>query len=77
LPPPNSIFGHPETKGTDAMTDTAPTTVTSTTVACDGDHSVGGHPRVYVKLDPHTLKAVCPYCSQVFVLDANAKVQAH
>ena len=59
------------------MTDTAPTTVTSTTVACDGDQHAGGHPRVFIKLDPHSHKAVCPYCSKVFVLDANAKVSAH
>lgn len=59
------------------MTDTAPTTVTSTTVACDGDQAEGGHPRVFVKLDHDTHKAMCPYCSKVFVLDANAKVAAH
>jgi len=59
------------------MTDTAPTTVTSTTVSCDGDSESGGHPRVYVKIDPQTRKAVCPYCSKVFVLDADAKAAAH
>jgi len=59
------------------MTDTAPTTVTSTTVACDGDSESGGHPRVYVKIDAKTGKAVCPYCSKVFTLDPNAKAPAH
>ena len=59
------------------MTDAAPTTVTSTTVACDGDQDVGGHPRVFVKLDPDTHKGKCPYCSKQFVLDPNAKVGVH
>ncbi|MBL4615815.1 MAG: zinc-finger domain-containing protein [Magnetovibrio sp.] len=59
------------------MTETAPTTVMTTTVACDGDQETGGHPRVYVKLDADTHKAVCPYCSKTFVLDANAKSEAH
>lgn len=59
------------------MTDTAPTTVMSTTVACDGDQETGGHPRVYVKIDHHTGQAVCPYCSKKFVLDPDAKVAAH
>jgi len=59
------------------MTDAVPTIVTSTTVACDGDAETGGHPRVYVKIDPKTGKAVCPYCSKVFVLDPDAKAAAH
>ena len=59
------------------MTDQAPTTVTSTTVACDGDQTEGGHPRVYVKIDLESREAVCPYCSKKFVLDANAKADAH
>ena len=59
------------------MTDTAPTTVTSTTVACDGDQQEGGHPRVYLTIDPETRKVTCPYCSKVFVLDPNAKAAAH
>ena len=59
------------------MTDTAPTTVTSTTVACDGDPQTGGHPRVFLKIDHHTGEVKCPYCSKKFVLDPNAKVAAH
>ena len=59
------------------MTDAAPTTVMSTTVACDGDMQTGGHPRVFVKIDHDTKEAVCPYCSKKFVLDPDAKVAAH
>lgn len=59
------------------MTDKAPTTVMTTTVACDGDLETGGHPRVFVKIDHDSRKAVCPYCSKTFVLDANAKAEAH
>ncbi|MEG3619674.1 zinc-finger domain-containing protein [Magnetovibrio sp. PR-2] len=59
------------------MTDAAPTIVTTSTVACDGDNAVGGHPRVYVKIDSVTHKAECPYCSKQFELDPNAKVEAH
>jgi len=57
--------------------DTTPTTVTTTTVACDGEHVSGGHPRVYLKVDPKTAQAVCPYCSKVFVLDASASTAGH
>jgi len=59
------------------MTDAAPTIVTTTTVVCDGDQQTGGHPRVYLKIDSGTGKVTCPYCSKMFVLDANAKTTAH
>ena len=50
--------------------------VTATTVACDGTKGAGGHPRVFLKLDPDTHEIVCPYCSRTFKLDPNAKVAA-
>lgn len=51
-------------------------TVAATTVACDGDAASGGHPRVFLHLDPETHQVVCPYCSRTFKLDPNAKVSA-
>ena len=50
--------------------------VSTTTVTCDGTKDSGGHPRVYLKLDPQTHEIVCPYCSRAFKLDPNAKVSA-
>lgn len=50
--------------------------VTTTTVTCDGSKDSGGHPRVYLKLDPTSHKITCPYCSRKFKLDPNAKVAA-
>ena len=60
--------------GQEAANDTQ--IVTTTTVSCDGNKDSGGHPRVFLKLDDHDHEAVCPYCSQVFKLDPNAKVSA-
>jgi len=48
--------------------------VASTTVHCEGSEDAGGHPRVFIKLSEQTHTAKCPYCSQVFKLDSNAKV---
>ena len=59
------------------MSKLAPTTAQSSTVACDGEKETGGHPRVFIKIDHDSGKAVCPYCSKVFVLDPNAKADAH
>jgi uncharacterized Zn-finger protein len=36
-------------------------------VACDGGGGVGGHPRVFLNLEPHG-SVECPYCSKTFVL---------
>ena len=40
--------------------------VTTSTVACDGGKK-DGHPRVYLDVSK-TGKAICPYCSRVFIL---------
>lgn len=53
---------------TDTPTDT-PTeveTVTKTRIHCDG--GAGGHPRVWLQIDPTTGEVVCPYCDKVFRL---------
>ena len=39
--------------------------VASHHVACDG--GAMGHPKVYLELDRHTGRTVCPYCSKTFV----------
>jgi uncharacterized Zn-finger protein len=48
-------------------------TVTSATVACDGTDPALGHPRVYLTFKPESDRIVCPYCSRIFVLAADAK----
>jgi uncharacterized Zn-finger protein len=40
-------------------------------VACDGGGGVGGHPRVFLNLEPHG-SVECPYCSRNFVLRGTA-----
>ncbi|MBL4692669.1 MAG: zinc-finger domain-containing protein [Magnetovibrio sp.] len=50
--------------------------VTKTTVSCNGNTSSSGHPNVFLTLDAHTHEVTCPYCSQKFKLDPNAKVSA-
>lgn len=52
-------------------------TVTDTTAVCDGTHDAGGHPRVYLQIDPETGEVTCPYCSRIFRLDPNAKPAHH
>jgi len=43
------------------------TTLTKqTTVACKGEPSPHGHPRVFLKIE-NGAKIKCPYCSKVFV----------
>ena len=45
-----------------------PIVVKSKFVNCDGDSS--GHPNIYLKIGEDE-KAVCPYCSRVFMLKLN------
>jgi uncharacterized Zn-finger protein len=52
------------------------TLVATAEVACDGGVGADGHPRVFLKLNPHTHQVVCPYCSHTFKLDPDAKVSA-
>ncbi len=47
-------------------------TVDTAVVACDGGNAGLGHPRVFLTLGADG-RAVCPYCSRVFVLAAGAK----
>lgn len=54
------------------MTADAPETeeVTKTRIACDG--GAGGHPRVWLQIDPKTGEVECPYCDKRFVLAKGA-----
>jgi len=47
-------------------------TVDTPSVACDGNGSVSGHPRVSLTFTPPSREVVCPYCSRTFVLAAGA-----
>jgi uncharacterized Zn-finger protein len=46
--------------------------VTSGTVACEGNGPVSGHPRVFLTFKPGSNEILCPYCSRLFRLAANA-----
>lgn len=50
------------------MTDAPPETeiVTQTRIHCDG--GAGGHPRVWLQIEPNTREVVCPYCDKLFKL---------
>jgi uncharacterized Zn-finger protein len=49
-------------------------------VSCEGTGGQLGHPKVYLRL-PQMLggaeKAVCPYCSRVFILSGDAVAEGH
>ena len=47
-------------------------TVERLEVSCDGGGGALGHPKVYLHLGVDDHKAVCPYCSKVFVLKEGA-----
>ena len=40
------------------------------TIACDGGDGPLGHPRVWLRIAEH--EVVCPYCSRLYVLAADA-----
>lgn len=44
--------------------------VTKSRIACDG--GAGGHPRVWLQIDPTTGEVECPYCDKKFVLKDGA-----
>lgn len=64
------------------MTEQETYTVTKTSVPCDGGAKEGtysplGHPKVYLKINPESGDAVCPYCSRRYVLAEGATADAH
>ncbi len=44
--------------------------VTKARIACDG--GTGGHPRVWLQIDPTSGQVECPYCDKIFVLKAGS-----
>jgi len=48
-------------------------TVTTGSVACEGNGPVTGHPKVYLTFKPGSDEIVCPYCSKIFRLAPGAK----
>ncbi|MDR3520652.1 MAG: zinc-finger domain-containing protein [Acidocella sp.] len=63
------------------MPDGTPTTPTeiihvkSRSVSCDGDASVLGHPKVFLKITGTQI--MCPYCSKLFILEPGAVDNSH
>ena len=52
-------------------------TVQTTTVACEGNGPVTGHPKVYLTFTDPSKELVCPYCSRHFKLAEGAKSHGH
>lgn len=44
--------------------------VTKTRISCDGGS--GGHPLVWLQIDPKTGSVECPYCDKQFILKKDA-----
>ena len=49
--------------------------VKTRSVACDGGFSTLGHPKVYLRIPGKQI--ACPYCSCIFILDANEADEQH
>ena len=45
--------------------------VTKTRISCDGGQ--GGHPLVWLQIDPKTGTVECPYCDKLFILKKDAQ----
>jgi len=46
--------------------------VTSDRIACDGSGGSGGHPRVWLQIDPDKGWVECGYCDKRYVLKPGA-----
>ena len=46
--------------------------VTRTHIACDGGGGAGGHPRVWLQIDPKIGFVECGYCDKKFVWKAGS-----
>lgn len=51
--------------------------VNTTTVACEGNGPVTGHPKVFLTFSSAEKELVCPYCSRTFKLAEGAKSHGH
>lgn len=49
--------------------------VKTRSVSCDGGVGPLGHPRVYLQIPGK--QVACPYCSRIFILDADALGESH
>jgi uncharacterized Zn-finger protein len=47
-------------------------TVTTSSVACEGNGPATGHPKVYLTFKAGSEEIVCPYCSRTFRLAPGA-----
>lgn len=51
--------------------------VTTSRVACDGSGGAGGHPRVWLQIDPAKGYVECGYCDRKYVLKPGAGHEDH
>ena len=51
--------------------------VTKTRIACDGGSGAGGHPRVWLEIDPQKGYVECGYCDRRYVLKPGAGAGHH
>jgi uncharacterized Zn-finger protein len=51
--------------------------VTSTRIACDGTPGGGGHPRVWLQIDPEKGWVECGYCDRRYVLKPGSGAADH
>lgn len=51
--------------------------VTKTRIACDGTGGSGGHPRVWLQIDPDKGFVECGYCDRRYVMKAGAAPDDH
>lgn len=51
--------------------------VTKSRIACDGSGGSGGHPRVWLQIDPAKGYVECGYCDRRYVLKPGADHEDH
>ena len=51
--------------------------VTSARIACDGSGGAGGHPRVWLQIDPDKGFVECGYCDRRYVLKPGSAPASH
>lgn len=51
--------------------------VTQSRIACDGGGGAGGHPRVWLQVDPDKGYVECGYCDRRYVLKPGAGHEDH
>jgi len=51
--------------------------VTTSRIACDGSGGAGGHPRVWLQVDPDKGYVECGYCDRRYVMKPGAAPEEH